>query len=203
LRRHGSMFTLCSCINTATSMLHFTNVVGGSCQHSTFIRDVALRSVVCESLVSGVCIQRACSTVLVCCPIIEHPFFAISSVSSLRKSPRVVCYAALQQRIDENCQHSAIPIEAICSLSSNKFFFFWTANILLIKTKSSHKTNKDRSKRNYKTKVPYIGGTPVKNPKQTLPNRGPTLIPFLERHSSASSTTRKFTNPTQKDFPRL
>ncbi|WJX24255.1 hypothetical protein P8452_13382 [Trifolium repens] len=114
------MFTLCSCINTARSILHFTNVVGGSCQHSTFIRDVALRSVVCESLVSGVCIQRACSTVLVCCPIIEHPFFAISSVSSLRKSPRVVCYAALQQRIDENCQHSAIPIEAICSVSSNK-----------------------------------------------------------------------------------
>jgi hypothetical protein len=38
----------------------------------------------------------------------------------------------------------------------------------------------------YKTKAPYISGTPMKIPKQTPPNGGPLLISFLERHFAAS-----------------
>jgi hypothetical protein len=47
--------------------------------------------------------------------------------------------------------------------------FFAITNILLIKIRSLHKINRDRQKKSYKEKSPYINGTPIKIPKPTPP----------------------------------
>jgi hypothetical protein len=43
-------------------------------------------------------------------------------------------------------------------------------------------------------KVPYISGTPKKLLKQTLPKRGPFLIPFLEKDTLQLSTIEEDSN---------
>jgi hypothetical protein len=57
-------------------------------------------------------------------------------------------------------------------------------------------------KEGLQTNVPYISGTRKKLLKQTLPKRGPFLIPFLENDTLQLSATEEDNNPTHRDVIR-
>jgi hypothetical protein len=50
-------------------------------------------------------------------------------------------------------------------LAATSGCFFFNGKYIIINNWSLHKTNRARRKQNYKTKTPYINGTPMKKTK--------------------------------------